>query len=453
MTNYLTMTLKELNINTVMGKVIKHKLDIKEASDLIGKSERQTKRIKKRYIEEWPEWLIHKARWRPSNHKIDENKYQKAIQIIKDKYYDYWPTLSAEKLSEKHNIVVNISSLRKQMIKAGIWKNKKRKKDDKQFTARARKETYGEMLQYDWSYHKWFEERNGTEYQCLLVSVDDSTWEMDAKFAKNEGLVETFKFWKEYILSKWKPKSIYLDKYATYKVNYPDATDDRELPTQFGRACKFLWIKLIFANTPQAKWRVERMNWTLQDRLVKALREEKISNMETANKFLKEKFLPDFNKKFMKEARSSNNMHIDLREDEKDKLDQIFSEHKQRKVANDFTIRFENKYYQLYRRKTWWYTLRTWEKVTIEKHLNGDIMISKNLVYITSKTSFERPERQFKLLTAPISESSLILIKGEIVERERLEQIEKQRIEEDNKTDTYYQTHWKAHPFIANCFS
>ena len=120
MNNYLKMTLKELNINTVMEKIIDKEITIKEATILISKSERQTKRIKKRYLEEWAKWLIHKLRWRESNHIKENSRYSKAICIIKDKYYDYWPTLSTEKLLENHNIILNVSSLRREMIREWI---------------------------------------------------------------------------------------------------------------------------------------------------------------------------------------------------------------------------------------------------------------------------------------------------------------------------------------------
>lgn len=255
------MTEKELHIKAVIDRVLKWELTENNASKLIKKSLRQTQRIKRKYKLEWVEWLIHKLRGKKSNHKYDETKYVQAIQIVKDRYNDYWPTLATEKLAELHNIEISIPILRREMIKAWIWKAKIRKTDIIQFTARERKESYGELVQYDWSYHKWFEWRNETWYQCLLVSIDDSTWEIVAKFAKNEWIWETFKFWKEYILEKWKPLAIYLDKFATYKVNYPDATDDRDVTTQFGRVAKNLWIQLIFANTPQAKCARRKYSW------------------------------------------------------------------------------------------------------------------------------------------------------------------------------------------------
>lgn len=408
MTNYLKMTQKELDINTVMDKLIKNELTIPEASNIINKTERHVKRLKKKYKYEWSKWLIHKARWKPSNHQLDSKKYENVIQIIKNKYSDYWPTLSSEILLENHNIIVSISTLRRLMIENWIWKAKKQKKE-KQFTARERKANYWEMIQYDWSYHLWFEWRNWTEYQCLLVSIDDSTWIITAKFAKNEWLIETFKFWKEYILKNWKPKSIYLDKFATYKVNYPNATDDKQLPTQFWKTCKSLNIDLIFANTPQAKGRVERMNKTLQDRLVKALRLENISDIDSANKYLNEIFLPQFNEKFKYEARNKNDLHLELNDIEKENLNWYFSNKIERVVNNDFCIKFNHKYYQLFRKKDWWYTIKPWSIVVIEEHLDWSLKISRFWKYIYYEKSFDRPEREYKFLTAPLKESNLNL--------------------------------------------
>ena len=96
MTNYLKMTQKELDTNTVMDKVIKKELTISEAAKRINKTERHVKRLKKKYKQEWSKWLIHKARWKPSNHQLDTKKYENAIKIIKNKYSDYWPILSTE---------------------------------------------------------------------------------------------------------------------------------------------------------------------------------------------------------------------------------------------------------------------------------------------------------------------------------------------------------------------
>ncbi len=396
------MTNKDLIRQQVMEKLINKELKNGSAAKLLGISSRQIIRLKKKYKEWWIEAILHKLRWKESNHKVDKLKYEKALKIIKENYHDYGPTLASEKLEENHWIIIKSWTLRLRMIEAWIYEYKARKKTITQYLARPRKESFWELVQYDWSYHYWYEWRNWSWESCLLVSVDDATWKVDAKFAKNEWLVETFRFWEEYFYRNWKPKSIYLDKFATYKINHPNATDDKELPTQFNRACKQLWIELIFANSPQAKWRVERMNKTLQDRLVKALREANISDDETANKFLQEEFLPKFNKKFIKKAKNDDNLHLKLSTEENNNMKQIFSEHKTRKIANDYTINFERKVYQLYRIKDSKYFLRPSWEVTVEKHLDWTIHISKNWEYIKSRFIEEKPKRRNKLYTAPI---------------------------------------------------
>ena len=419
MTKYIPMTKKDLQIKSIMDKVLNKEILLKEAKELIWKSQRQTIRIKNNYIKHWVEWIIHKARWKPSNHKEDEEKYKEIIQIIQEKYYDFWPTLASEKLFELHNIKISIPTLRNQMIKHLIWKSKKRKNKDKTFQFRPRKENIWEMIQYDWSYHKWFEWRNESCYQCLLVAIDDASWEIMIKFDKNEWLKATLNFWKEYILKYWKPKSIYLDKFSTYKINYPEAEDNKDLITQFWRICNILWIKLIFANTPQAKWRVERMNQTLQDRLVKELRLQNISDINSANNFVKEKFENDFNKKFKYKTIWNSDLHIKLREDEIQNLDSIFSIHHKRKIWNDYTVMFRNKLYQLFFS---WVMFFKWDHVTIEELLDWSLRFVFKDKYINYQEILQRPKREFIELIPP----------------------------KKPENSSYFQKTWKCHPWMKN---
>jgi len=93
------------------------------------------------------------------------------------------------------------------------------------------------------------------------------------------------------------------------------------------------------------------MNYTLQDRLVKELREANICDIDSANKFLKEIFIPEFNAQFSIEPREKANLHIPLNKKELEHIDQIFSKHSTRKLKNDFTIDFNNNHYQMYRNK------------------------------------------------------------------------------------------------------
>lgn len=448
MTNYLKMTTKDLDTKAILDKVLNKEITNIKAWELLWLSNRQIIRKKNKYKLEGVSWLIHKARWKPSNHKHDPTNYLEIINLRNQQYDDYNITHFCEKLEEKHNIVISIPTLRNELIRNNLHKVKKRK-ISKQRAKRERRPNYWDLVQYDWSYHKWLEDRNWWEELCLLLAVDDATWEATAKFDKSEWIVPTFHFWKEYIEEKWKPRWIYLDKFATYKINHPNATNDKELPTQFWESCKTLWMQLIFAHSAEWKWRVERMNYTFQDRLVREMREINISNTKEANIFLKEIFLPKFNAKFNVEPRENTNLHIPLNNDEIEHLSQIFSKKVRRKLKNDFTIAFNNNYYQLYRNKDWGsVTLYKWDSITVEEHLDWKIHFSKNLKYLTYKVLPEKRKRRYKLPMAPVNSSHFKEMKDEIEKLEKINNIVKENNKEKIKTQTYYEKHWKPHPFV-----
>lgn len=448
------MTQKELNLKSIMDKLVWLLILEREAASRAHKSLRQIQRIKKRYKEQGDIWLINKSRLRKSNHQYDSTKYDEAVSLIQKYYHDYSYVMIQEKLEEKHSIIFPMATLRNELLRRWIRSAKKQKKPDKQRTMRIRKENYWEMIQYDWSYDLWFENR--WEETCLLVSVDDASWDIVARFDINEWIRATFEFWIDYILIYWKPKSIYLDKFSTYKINHPNATDDKDLVTQFGRVCKELWIELIFANSPEGKWRVERMNWTLQDRLVKELREANISDIKEANIFLKEIFLPKFNKKFRVEPRGNSDLHIPLRTDEKERLNQIFSEQKTRKVKNDYTINFQTKIIQLYRNKEGWSMVYKWEQITVEKWMDWSLHISnKNKKYIISKEinissiSNDISKKSCSLPLPPVEWEDERLLK-ELLEQDNINKKLKEKIERDElrlslskKRQIYYKEAWR----------
>lgn len=190
---------------------------------------------------------------------------------------------------------------------------------------------------------------------------------MYAKFDDNEWKKAVFVFRKEYIRKYWAPREIYLDKFSTYKSNYNKATYEPDTPTEFWKSCAKVWIKLISAHSPQAKWRVEVKNKTLQDRLIKEMRLLGINDVKSANKYLEEEFVPLFNEKFWKEANWSLDLHRELTQEENNQLDWIFSLHSNRVIANDYTISYKSEYYQLYKGKIWFYPKL---RVEIEEQFN-----------------------------------------------------------------------------------
>lgn len=405
----ITMTSKEARRYGIIKNLLAKKLDGTEAAKQMNLSVRQTKRLKAEVKISGIKGIIHGNRGKTSHNKINAKILENTKKHLKTIYYDFNPLLAQEHLKDDHQIQLSKETVRHIMITEKLWHSKKRSAVKKHFW-RERKDNYGEMQQFDGSYHNWFESRNknvvGLE-QCLLVAVDDSTGAITrATFEDNEGVEAVFRFWKGYFETKGLPNAVYLDKFSTYKVNHKNAVDNQELMTQFERAMKQLGVRVIHANSPQAKGRVEKMNGTLQRRLVKEMRLNKINTIEDANKFLQEIFIPKFNKQFAVRPKKESDLHRKLNTNEKKNLDQILSIQSDRTVNNDYTIRFKNNYFQLKEiQPTTVYKKNT---VTVEEHLNGKIKISLRNHYLEYTVLPERPEKEIDVKLSALTIKSPI---------------------------------------------
>ena len=387
----ICMSKEELSRYEIINDLIAGKINGTDASKQIGVSVRHIKRLKLNVSKNGAEGLIHKNRGQSGNRKLDPEIVKKAEKYLKEKYNSFGPTFAAEKLYEMHDIKLGKETVRTIMTSLKLWKPKSRKKSGKWHIWRARKDNYGEMQQFDGSYHVWF----GNEESCLLLSVDDATGKIThAKFDINESTIAVFKFWLEYFAKNGLPLSVYLDKFSTYKVNHKNATDNKDMITQFQRASNQTGFKLIFANSPQAKGRVERMNKTLQDRLVKELRLAGITTIAEANEFL-EKYIPKFNAKFAVAPKRKSNLHKTMGKQIKEKLPQIFSIQNQRKVNNDYTIMFKTNFLQLDREQTT--TVYKKDTVIVEEHLDKTIKLRLRDNYLNYKALPERPKKEINI--------------------------------------------------------
>lgn len=388
------MSGREIDRLSVINRLIGKQIVAREAAEQLRLSVRHVKRLKKRLKKKGARGLVHQGRGRASNRRLSVDLLKKILALVKTTYVGFGPTLAAEKLLERNKIKVSDETLRAIMSKNNLWKPKVRKRNQQHREWRPRKDNYGALVQYDGSYHLWFEDR--APECCLLLAVDDATGCITkAWFDYHEGILPTFGFWKAYVEEKGKPVAIYLDKFSTYKINHKAAQDNKELITQFQRACQDIDIKLISAHSPEGKGRVERMFETLQDRLVKELRLEGISDIATANKFLKEKYIPVFNAKFAVVPAKRTDLHRPLTATDSQQLTSAFAVHSHRVVMNDFTVRFDNQYFQLEQQQP--VTVCRQDKILIEEHLDGSIKLklrAKELRYLVLP---KRPEKEFKL--------------------------------------------------------
>lgn len=367
----ITMTTRELSRYEVIKQLVAQKINGTEAAKRLGLSVRQVKNLKRRVRERGPQGIIHGNRGRPSNRTMSPQTAEQAKKIVSRLYRDFKPGFAAEKLAENHGITMSGEKLRQLMASWGFWKPKPRKQNKEYRAWRPRKECFGEMEQFDGSYHAWFEDR--AEPCCLLLSIDDAQGVITkAEFGNSESVKEVFGFWLQYVKGQGKPRTIYLDKYSTYKNIQAAARDNPELLTQFQRAMGSLNIELITAHSPQAKGRVERVFATLQDRLVKEMRLAGISAIPEANRFL-ETYLLRFNAQFGVQAAKRGNAHRKLVAQEHLELPHIFSVHSTRQVANDFTLRFKSQWIQLEQKQP--VLVRRKETVLMEEWLDGSLHI------------------------------------------------------------------------------
>lgn len=345
-TEFLLMSNKEINRIAILDRLIAKGIKQNQAAKLLRITVRQVRRLKQRYVKSGGAGLIHQGRSRSGNRQINQQQITMAIDLIKQHYQGFGPTLAYEKLVKFHGVSFSVERLRQAMIKEQLWTAKRRRKPQIH-QMRPRRPCEGELVQLDGSPHDWFEGRG--ESCTLLVYIDDATGKLKhLQFVDSESTEAYFVATKTYLLLHGKPLAFYLDKHGVFRVNSTragsaDVTDSVGV-TQFGRAMSELDIELIFANSPQAKGRVERANQTLQDRLTKELRLQGISDQETANAYLPE-FIADYNVKFAVKPQDAADLHRPLRTDEN--LDKVFTKRYLRILSNNLTFQYRNQLCQI----------------------------------------------------------------------------------------------------------
>ena len=337
----ITMSTGEIDRLSVVQRVIERRLSVGNAAEQVGITRRQMSRLVAAFKAHGAEGLVSKRRGKPSNFAYGEAFKTRALKLVADHYSDFGPLLAAEKLLERHDINIGTETVRRWMIEAGIWTDRRTARA-RVYQPRYRRECFGELIQIDGSEHAWFEDRGPKA--CLLVFIDDATSKIvELRFCDAESTFDYMHSTKRYLARYGKPVAFYSDKHSVFRVNKKEAVSGTGL-TQFGRALHDLNIDIIYANSSQAKGRVERMNLTLQDRLVKELRLEGISNIADANAFLPT-YLEQLNAKFAKEPQNATDMHRPLTE--VDDLEDALCWQESRTVSNSLSVQYDRVMYLL----------------------------------------------------------------------------------------------------------
>jgi transposase len=374
-----------------MQRLKEKRLTQKEAARLLGISTRQVKRLWRTYRQKGAQGLVSQRRGKPSNNRLDAGLVQQALDLIKEKYEDFGPTLAHEKLTEIHGLRLSRESVRRIMIAEDIWKPKKAGKLTTH-PMRERRACFGELVQIDGSDHAWFEDRGP---RCtLLVFIDDATGKLlELWFVPEETFFAYGEAARHYFERYGKPLAFYTDKHSIFRVNQPQTLGKGSGLTQFGRAMQELDIQIICAHSPQAKGRIERANQTLQDRLVKELRLRGISDMPAGNAYLPE-FRDDYNRRFAVIPRSKHEAHRPLLS--ADNLERILTHQEKRTLTKNLTVHYNKVIYQIQTRRPT-YAMRN-APVTVCENAQAEITIlyqDKPLEY----TIYHQAQRQAEVVT------------------------------------------------------
>ena len=359
----IEMSQRERDVLKVVQGVLDGKRSQSEAARVLDLSTRHVRRLQQRLEAEGDGVLVHGLRGRPSNHRYDETFRKRVLRAYRQRYGDFGPTFASEKLAEE-DLLVDAETLRRWLLAAGLWQ--RQRKRDPHRSRRPRRSCFGELVQMDASIHDWLEGRG--EEVVLITMIDDATSRVEARFYP-AGTVKTHMD----LLGRWlrrhgRPKALYTDRHSIFEPQ----DKGKALPdgvTQFGRALVELDIELIRAHSPQAKGRVERSFGTAQDRWVKELRLAGARTCAEANDVL-QRLIPVHNRRFGRSPHKANDAHRAL--GAKLRLESILSIQDARVVANDYTIRFRNRFYQLLKPI---YAGERGGQVVIEERLDGTLAI------------------------------------------------------------------------------
>lgn len=355
-------------IYRLAAEVLNNRLTIVEFSQLIKKSYRQGQRIIKRVIRDDMLGVIHGNTGRRPINKISDEAKSQIKALIKNKYFDFNMLHLNEMLSKQEGIIINRETLRHICHSIHMVKRPKRR-SRKVHPPRARMPQTGIMVQFDGSIHEWFGSKGPVS--TLIGGIDDADGRIvGLEFFAAEDTLNCMKVMKDIGLNHGIPESYYLDQ-----AGYFGKINKNQTCTQIGRALEELGCRAIIAGSPQAKGRIERLWNTLQDRLIAELRLNNITRIPVANEFLKNIFIPEFNRKFTVPPRIEQTAFRSA----PDNLDSIFCIKEKRKINNGNVFSWNNEKYIV--KNDFNFKFR---KVTICSHYEGNVTyeIAGTKIYI-----------------------------------------------------------------------
>ncbi len=358
---------RAMKVQEVILRALAKRITWWQAAEILGICDRSMRRWRGRYEQHGYDGLFDRRRGRPSPKRVPLETVEEVLRLYQERYHDFNVRHFHEKLREEHGIRLSYTWVKLALQGAGLVK--KARKRGVHRKRRPPRPLPGMLLHLDGSHHRWFQD---DRWYDLIEVLDDATNETYyAQLVEEESTRTVMAALAEVIARKGRFCALYSDR-ASHFFDTPKAggpVDPRRL-TQVGRALKELGIDMIPAYSPQARGRSERRFGTWQGRLPQELRLAGIGTREEANRFLRERYIPEMNRKFSRPATERGHAFVPVRGQD---LDRIFSVQHERVVANDNTVRLAERVWQLER--TRWRGTLAGCRVTVCEHLDGRVTI------------------------------------------------------------------------------
>ncbi len=345
----LTLTAKEQTRLQILNGVLEGHWFVREATEVLGVSERHAWRLLAAYRKEGAAALAHGNRGRVPSNATPTATGQQVVAMAQERYSGINHTHLAELLAKLGGVVLSRSTVRRLLVGAGLPSPRYRRPPRHRYR-RQRMPQEGMLLQVDGSHHAWLEDRG--PWLTLLLAVDDATGSVPyAVFSEQEDTEGYFRLMMGIIQRRGIPLALYSDRHSVF-LHQNGANETVEAPlagkgkqTQFSRAMWELGVTQVFAHSPEAKGRIERANGTFQNRLVADLRLAGASTLAEANGVLGE-FLPRFNERFGVPAAQPGSAYRPL--DAGYDIGAVLCFKELRRVAKDNTVQYQGHTLQLY---------------------------------------------------------------------------------------------------------
>lgn len=326
---------EQLELDVVV-KISSGLISRKQGQKILNVSERTLRRYLRDYQLQGVLFVKHGNCNRAPANRSDDDLKKSVQQLVRDKYYDFNMLHCLEKLKQAEGISLQRETFRGWCHEIKMVKRAKRR-SAKVRRQRTRMQQTGLMLQMDGSPHQWF----GGKQSCLIGAIDDADGDVPfAEFFLSEDTISCMRVLEQIIRKKGLFHILYVDKAGIF------GGQKRAHFSQVKRALKELNIEIIFADSPEAKGRIERLWNTFQDRLIPEMRIRNIHSYEAANRYLQEEFLPnEYAPKFKVQPANLQTAYrpvpngIDLHE--------IFCLKEDRSVARDHTFSKDNETYRI----------------------------------------------------------------------------------------------------------